>query len=130
MLSGAQTVFLEVSYFSTILNCLHSGGLVQLSGVTWYISGSVSFIQNDVYADSGRDFTGGAAIYSDNSTLFISGVASFVGNRVRAPIMISNIDTTGGAIYACDQSALVYLKNHPTHCLFKMLLHTMEEQYP
>ena len=111
--NGTISISGSILFFNN--TCLHSRGLVQLFGVTWYISGSVSFIQNDnVHADSGRDFTGGAAIFSDNSTLFISGVASFVGNRVIAPIMISNIDVTGGAIYACDQSTLVFEESSDT----------------
>ena len=74
---------------SFINNTAPAGGnLIQLYRANCYIAGNVSFLQNNVNRGTGplSDHRGGAAIYTENSTLFISGAASFVRNRAIAPM--------------------------------------------
>ena len=76
------------------------GGQIQLSGATCYIPGNISFLQNVIKltdTEVGR-IRGGAAIFTCNSTLIISGKATFVCNRAIG----------GGAIHATFQSRISF----------------------
>ena len=90
-------------------NALPQGGsLIELYyGAICYISGNISFLQNYIYYTDSEsfDFDSGAPILIfSNSTIFISGVAIFVRNRAVA----QGKDTPGGAIYAIDQSRVIF----------------------
>ena len=93
---------------SFINNAVFKGGSqISLFAATCYIPGNVLFLQNDVHLDVRpilEDYTGGAAIFTQISTIFISGVASFTRNQAIAP-MGSSIN--GGAIRAVGLSRVI-----------------------
>ena len=68
----------------------------------YFVDNNVSFVQNDIYyAPRVYHLNGGAAILvTDNSTLIISGIASFVRNRALA--------INGGAMYATRGSRITF----------------------
>ena len=93
-----------------------SGSLIQLMyGTTCYIPGNVSFLQNSVnalvkeYRITYYDNIGSAAILVyDSSTLFISGIASFVRNR---GVNSGAIQVFGGSMTFEESSNVSFIEN-------------------
>ena len=88
----AVTAYNGETYISgniSFLNNIAAGSQIHLEGgAMFYITGSALFLQNN----------GGAAINTETSTLFISGIASFIRNQA----------VNEGAIKATNQARIVF----------------------